>query len=400
MKPKLLKNDHDYEMALKYIESLMEQPESKDTNEEIELFTSLISFYEEESFPVDLPDPIDAVLFVMDQQGLGRRDLIPIIGSQSKVSEILNRKRPLSLSMIRKLHEELNIPAEILLQDTQQNQVPEKQFTYENYPVPEMFKLGYFSSFNKISQVREYFEEAMSNLFRQFGGRIPQTIYCKQSLEKAKPNLNALLAWQAHILQKASSDEVDDFSLDSLDNSFFEELLSFSMYSKGPLLVKDYLKTYGIRFVIEQHLSKTYVDGAAFKSHDDKPMIVLSLRHDRVDNFWFTLLHELGHVVKHLYNESDNKAFFDDTSPSPNECDSQLEQEANHFAMEYLIPPTKITVSELSDASFWSPSKILTTSKELKRSPAILAGRIRYETGNYSLFSEMLETRGLKCLFQ
>jgi HTH-type transcriptional regulator/antitoxin HigA len=150
MKPKLLKNNHDYEMALKYIESLMEQPESKVTNEEIELFTSLISSYEEKYFPVDLPNPIDAILFVMDQQGLERKDLIPIIGSQSKVSEILNRKRPLSLSMIRRLHEELNIPAEILLQDTQQNQVPEKQFIYEDYPVSEMYKLGYFPNFHKI----------------------------------------------------------------------------------------------------------------------------------------------------------------------------------------------------------------------------------------------------------
>ncbi len=400
MKPKLLKNNHDYEMALKYIESLMEQPESKVTNEEIELFTSLISSYEEKYFPVDLPNPIDAILFVMDQQGLERKDLIPIIGSQSKVSEILNRKRPLSLSMIRRLHEELNIPAEILLQDTQQNQVPEKQFIYEDYPVSEMYKLGYFPNFHKISQVKEYFEEAMSNLFSQFAGKIPQAIYCKQSIEKAKPNLKALLAWQAHILQKASSEEIDYFSLENLNNSFFEELLSFSMYSKGPLLVKDYLQSYGIRFVIEQHLSKTYVDGAAFKSHDDKPMIVLSLRHDRVDNFWFTLLHELGHVVKHLYSETDNRAFFDDTSSSSYECESQLEQEANHFAMEYLIPSTKIHICELCDASVWSSSKILATSKELKRSPAILAGRIRYETRNYSLFSEILGTKGLKCLFQ
>lgn len=115
MKPILLKNTGDYEMALEYIESLMEQSESDNTNEEIELFTSLITMYEDEHFPVDLPDPIDTIFFAMDQQGLTRKDLIPIIGSQSKVSEVLNRKRPLSLSMMRNLHEKLHIPAEILL---------------------------------------------------------------------------------------------------------------------------------------------------------------------------------------------------------------------------------------------------------------------------------------------
>jgi len=116
MKPKLLKNNHDYEMALEYIASLMEQPESDEINEEIELFTSLITMYEDKNHPVDLPDPIEAIVFAMEQQGLTRKDLIPIIGSQSKVSEVLRRKRPLSLSMMRNLHEKLHIPTEILLQ--------------------------------------------------------------------------------------------------------------------------------------------------------------------------------------------------------------------------------------------------------------------------------------------
>ncbi len=397
MKPKLIKNNQDYEMALKHIESLMEEPESTAINEEIELFTSLVWLYEEKTFPVDLPDPIDAIVFVMDQKGLTRKDLIPILGSQGKVSEILNRKRPLSLSMIRKVHEELKIPAEILLKDTQQNQVPQRRFAYEDFPVSDMFKLGYFPDYQIISQVKEYFEEAMSTLFSRFGGKTPQPLYCKQS--KGNPNLDVLLAWQAHILQKYGADEVDDFFLDALDDSFFNELLSFSMYPKGPLLVKDYLYAYGIRFVVEPHLPKTYVDGAAFASHDGKPLVVLSLRHDRVDNFWFTLLHELAHVVKHLYGGADDRAFFDDTSSNPKECESLLEQEANDFAMEYLIPATRVDVQALGDASAWSPSKILATAKELKRSPAILAGRIRYETGNYGLFSEMLGAKGLKCLF-
>lgn len=118
MKPKVVKNNLEYERALKYVGSLMEQPESATINDEIELFTTLLSVYEDKNFPIELPDPIDAILFVMDQQGMCRKDLVPIIGSQSKVSEILNRKRPLSLSIMRKLHEKLNIPATILLQDT------------------------------------------------------------------------------------------------------------------------------------------------------------------------------------------------------------------------------------------------------------------------------------------
>ncbi|MBK5201703.1 MAG: ImmA/IrrE family metallo-endopeptidase [Spirochaetaceae bacterium] len=399
MKPKILKNDFDYESALEYIEILMEKHESKEINEEIELFTSLITNYEDEHFPVDLPDPIDAILFVMDQKGLMRKDLITIIGSQSKVSEVLNRKRPLSLSMMRNLHTELNIPAEILLQNKEKNMVPKKQFLYKNYPVAEMFKLGYFPSYNKIPQVKDYFEEIMSKLFSPFADRIPKPIYCKQSNRKSEPNMNALLVWQAHILQHTSFDKIDDFSVDSLDDSFIEELLSFSMLSNGPLLVKDYLQSVGIYFITEKHLPKTYLDGAVFKAPDDKPIVVLSLRNDRIDNFWFTLIHELGHVIKHLYRGPDNQAFFDDTYSSSKECISMVEQEANDFAMEHLIPSTKVKISELSDSSFWLPSKIVATAKEIRRSPALLAGRIRYETGDFSLFTEMLGAKGVKFLF-
>jgi len=398
MKPKILKNNHDYEMALKHIAFLMDAPESAEINEEIELFTSLISFYEEKTFPVDLPDPINAILFVMEQRSLTRKDLIPILGSQGKVSEILNRKRPLSLSMIRKLHEALHIPAEILLKDSQRNQIPEKRFVYDNFPVPAMFALGYFPNYHSISQVKEYFEEAMSTLFSQFDGKDTQPMYSRQSKESLNPD--TLLAWQAHILRKISTDEIDAFSLEALTSSFFEELLSFSMYSKGPLLVKDYLQSYGIHFVIEPHLPKTYIDGAAFKSHDGKPIVALSLRYDRVDNFWFTLLHELVHVIEHLYSGPDDRVFFDDTSSSSEEYESQLEQEANQFAREYLIPSTLIDCDELGDSSVWSASRILATSKELRRSPAILAGCIRYETGNYAIYSDMLGSGGLKHLFQ
>lgn len=109
MNLKVIKNKHDYKMALQHVESLMDAPESADINEEIALFTSLISFYEEKAFPVDLPDPIDVIQFVMDQRSLTRKDLIPILGSQETVSEILDRKRPLNLSMTTKLYEELNI---------------------------------------------------------------------------------------------------------------------------------------------------------------------------------------------------------------------------------------------------------------------------------------------------
>jgi HTH-type transcriptional regulator/antitoxin HigA len=116
MTPKIIKTDADYQAALAHLETLMDAPAGTPEEEELELFAMLIDAYEQEKFPVGLPDPIEAIKFRMEQQALTRKDLQQYIGSQSKVSEVLNGKRPLSLRMIRALHSGLDIPAEVLLQ--------------------------------------------------------------------------------------------------------------------------------------------------------------------------------------------------------------------------------------------------------------------------------------------
>jgi len=117
---KVIKTETEYEEALKEAEILVELDPKTGTEEgnRLELLTLLISNYEEYHFPLDIPNPIEAIRFRMEQQGLSQKDIIPYIGSRSKVSEVLNGKRPLSLKMIRALHRGLGIPAEVLLQES------------------------------------------------------------------------------------------------------------------------------------------------------------------------------------------------------------------------------------------------------------------------------------------
>ena len=117
MKAKVLKTDQDYKAATAYLERLLSAP--KPDEDELELWSLLVEKYEEERFPIDAPDPIEAIRFRMEQAGLQPADLNPYLQSKSKVSEVMNRKRPLSLSMIRALHRGLKIPAEVLVQVTQ-----------------------------------------------------------------------------------------------------------------------------------------------------------------------------------------------------------------------------------------------------------------------------------------
>lgn len=116
MKAKVLKTDRDHQAALAYVERLIEQ--SSPDEAELELWSLLVETYEESHFPIATPDPIEAIRFRMDQAGLQLADLLPYLQSKSKISEVMNRKRPLSLSMIRALHTGLKIPAAVLMQES------------------------------------------------------------------------------------------------------------------------------------------------------------------------------------------------------------------------------------------------------------------------------------------
>lgn len=117
MVPKIIKNESDYEAALDRVNELMDAEPGTPEGDELELLATLVELYEKEVHPIDLPDPIEAIKFRMEQQNLTQKDLIPWIGSRSKVSEVLSRRRPLSIGMIRRLHEGLGIPVEVLIRE-------------------------------------------------------------------------------------------------------------------------------------------------------------------------------------------------------------------------------------------------------------------------------------------
>jgi len=110
-----IRTKRDYQRALRRIETLMDAETGTDEGDELEVLATLVDVYEEKHFPMDAADPVDAILFRMEQQGLERKDLEAFIGSRHRVSEILNRKRGLSLDMIRRLHTGLGIPLEVLV---------------------------------------------------------------------------------------------------------------------------------------------------------------------------------------------------------------------------------------------------------------------------------------------
>ena len=119
MEIKPIKTNEDYQAALKEVENLMMAEPDTPEGEKLDVMVTLIEAYEAKHFPMDLPDPIEAIKFEMERKGLSVKDLEPMIGKSNRVYEVLNRKRSLTLNMIRKLHKGLGIPAESLIKPLQ-----------------------------------------------------------------------------------------------------------------------------------------------------------------------------------------------------------------------------------------------------------------------------------------
>jgi len=145
----------------------------------------------------------------------------------------------------------------------------------------------------------------------------------------------------------------------------------------------ELLKKHGIAVIIEPQLKGTMLDGAALKEVDGTPIIALTLRYDRVDNFWFTLVHEMVHVWKHIDDASE--AILDDLEHGSTD---KRESEANRIARDAFIPRA---MWKRTDA-YLKPSRetIINLAKELKIHPAIIAGRLRKEAGNYNQFTDLI----------
>ena len=121
MNIKPIKSDRDYRRALRQIECLMDARPNTPEGDRLDVLATLVEAWEQKHHPIGPPDPVEAIRFAMEQRGLTRRDLEPMIGSRARVSEVLSGRRSLTLPMIRRLHEKLGIPAESLIRETRSN---------------------------------------------------------------------------------------------------------------------------------------------------------------------------------------------------------------------------------------------------------------------------------------
>lgn len=396
MEAKVIRTEEQYTAYLDEVQALISEAPKLNSkkSERLELLTVLLEAYENSKYPVESPDPIDAILFRMNEKGLKQADLVQYFGTSSRVSEVLNRKRPLTVQMIRALTIGLGISADTLVgASLPDSPVSKGEVDWSKFPVKEMARRGWIKNVGKVAKdsVEDLVKGFISDAGLQFGAAsFRKTFYGEAETPTSR---YALYAWLARVIQKARDKKrsLVEYDANILSASYLKELAQLSRFDTGPSLAIEQLEKSGIIVVIEPALKGTLLDGAALKDADGTPIIGLTLRYDRLDNFWYTLIHEVVHIWKHV---TDGDAFLDDLDAS---SEDRREAEANRLAREAFIPRVQWRRSE----AYTSPSKesIEKFAKDLRISPAIIAGRLRKESGNYSLFSDLVGQNQVRNLF-
>jgi HTH-type transcriptional regulator/antitoxin HigA len=374
-----IRTDDDYRSALKRAEALFGRDNQKD-RDELEVLQALIERWERSLHSIEAAKPSEAIKFRMAQTGLTQRDLLPYLGSKSRVSEILNGQRQPTVDQIRALHQHLGIPVTSLIGASKHE--PAAGLSSTLLAAEERLRgLGVIKG-----------KENLAGFLSRSKASIPAVAMLRKSRTErtnAKTDMAALEAWCAAALVRA-----DEFTIKKTKISDPEkaarQLAQLSVLPDWRYQLVAALNRLGIILIILEHLPGTFLDGAAMCRRDGLPVIVLTLRHDRLDNFWFTLLHEFAHVVRHL--SPDRQVILDDLDVASSET---IEAEADSFARDALIPPAMWKrINKYS-----STEEVLGAAEKAGVHPAIAAGRWRFEHSDYRRFSKLIGRGEVKTAF-
>jgi len=257
-------------------------------------------------------------------------------------------------------------------------------------PATEIRRRGWLDSY--VDSAAKMTTDAILSAFSNFILTRPPTLATqtmfRESAEVAQRSLWRELTthlWLAHSASTAIADEIPEFQQEALEEKPIAELVQLSRFEDGPAQAGEWLKNAGIHLSVNNPLPTMRLDGAALMLQDNRPLIALTLRFDRLDSFWFTLLHELGHIKRHIMKDS-RLSFLDDIEESS--AGEEFEAEADAFARNSAIPKD---IWRRSEARRLCKKKaVLDLAVQLQIHPAIIAGRLRFENQDYTLFPELV----------
>ena len=254
---------------------------------------------------------------------------------------------------------------------------------WKEFPAREMVRRGWFD----LPRGADLIEATKAYFLQAAGPHFASALHRKKIRGENLPRGYALLAWQTRVLERARA-RIEEWELPpfELDDHWLPELVALTRRQDGPRRARKLLARKGIALVTEEHLQGTYLDGAAMLGHSGHPVIGLTLRYDRTDNFWFVLFHELGHVFLHLFGGIRYDFFDDDTS----KAHDTIEGEADEFALNTLIPDNQW--EQCLSRFALSEEAVRIDARNLNVDAGIIAGRIRRERGNYTILTDLIRS--------
>ena len=253
-----------------------------------------------------------------------------------------------------------------------------KRRLYELAPVSELIKRSWIQDTKSISTLER---EVFALLGIQDSDSIPE--YANMQLRHTRsrdPEKRCLYAWKKRVEALTSNQRVGNFNLEHFSQNHVHELLALSRELESVAEVPQFLLDHGIRFIIVPHLSKTYLDGAMFTA--GSPVVALTLRFDRIDAFWFTLLHELAHLVSGHEEAIDTRL--------ENPADSTTEMQADALAGSWLLPTSGFQQIQCK-WPYISRGSVEEVASDMGRHPGIVVGRLQHDRLlKYSQFRDYL----------
>jgi len=335
----------------------------------------------------DLPD---ILIQARIARGMSQKDLGDFLGvAEQQIQRYeSDRYRAASLDRLTEVADALNV---LIVERGQLVGSPRLDAVdpsaWQAFPLAEMYKRGWFEDFSgTLSQARKAASDLIPTFLQGAHSQfVPMALHRKSVRSSGQVHEAAIAAWEARVRTLADRNPPErSFDPDRLTNDWVRGLVTLSLDSNGPRAAVGYLRDAGISLVIERHLPGTLLDGAALASADDHAIVAMTLRHDRLDNFWFTLLHEIGHLKLHIRSGEYAAIFDDNDAPAAD----KVEQDADYFAQEALISEAdwNLAVSRFAR----NEKAVLTDAKRFGVAPAVIAGRVRRDANDYTLLRTMV----------
>ena len=324
-------------------------------------------------------------------QNLSQRELATLIGVKEQQIQRYEAEgyKSAGLKRLQEIAEALKLNITEIAEINSISKPPEStkqdEFDWGKFPIKEMYRRGWFEGFSgTLDEALQDGDSLVRSFLTSVFKGTAIVFHHKHVRAGSQLDQYALLAWECRVLSLAGKNSfIGPYQEQSLNSEWISKLVRLSRRPNGPLQAKAMLQEVGIALIIEPYLANTYLDGAALL-HDDSPVIGMTLRFDRVDNFWFVLFHELIHVLKHL-RKGKVESIFDDFE-APNS--EKIELEADLLAGEELIPANEWNSSLARYTR--SNESVIEFAENLGISPAIVAGRIRHEANNYTILNGLV----------